>query len=97
MAHKSVIESAGASGVGKASVFRRLGRPMALAAAALAAALLMAPPASAQLFTSSTSVGDWLVASGTAGRWATESGGEPGSLPRFGGWHLFRFQPVIGR
>ena len=35
MAHKSAIESAGASGVVKAGVFRRLGRPIALVAAAL--------------------------------------------------------------
>jgi hypothetical protein len=46
MAQKSAIESVGAFGVVKGGVVRRLGRPIALAAAALAAALLMAPPAS---------------------------------------------------
>jgi len=80
MAHKSAIESAGASGVGKAGVFRRLGRPIALAAAALAAALLMAQSASAQLYTTTGSTGSWNStrwASGTAGpftqNWASGS------------------------
>jgi len=67
MAHKSAIESAGASRVGKAGVFRRLGRPMALAAAALAAALLMASTASAQLTTTTSGTQYWV---GTgSGRW----------------------------
>jgi autotransporter-associated beta strand protein len=39
----------------------------------------MAPPASAQLFTSTTSTGNWFNTTGTAGRWATTSSGPFGS------------------
>ena len=70
MAQKSAIELAGASRVVKASVFRRLGRPIAQLAAVLAATLLMAPPAGAQLYTGTGSTGNWSStrwASGTAG------------------------------
>ena len=43
--------------------------------AVLATALLMAPTASAQLYTSTTSTGNWLNTSGTAGRWSPISSG----------------------
>ena len=69
------IDSAGQSAVAKAGVFRRLGRPIALAAAALATTLLMTSTASAQLYTSTTSTGNWLNNTGTAGRWSTTSSG----------------------
>jgi len=65
MALISAIESAGESGAVKAGVFRRLGRPIALVAAIVAATMLLASTASAQLFTSTTSTGNW-----TANRWA---------------------------
>jgi len=84
MAQKSAIESAGTSGVVKGGGVRRLGRPIKLVAAVLAAALLMAPPASAQLFTSTTSTGNWANTTpggtGEGLRWSTNSAGPYGSV-----------------
>ncbi|MEI8368954.1 MAG: autotransporter-associated beta strand repeat-containing protein [Planctomycetia bacterium] len=69
MAGTGAIDLAGQSAVVRAGVFRRLGRPMALVAAALAGALLMASTASAQLTTTTSGTGYWAVTTGTTGRW----------------------------
>jgi autotransporter-associated beta strand protein len=64
------IDPAGQPAVVKAGVFRRFGRAMVLAAAALAAALLMSPTASAQLYTSTSGTEYW-----TSARWASGTSG----------------------
>ena len=69
MAGTGAIESAGQSAVVRAGVVRRLDRPMALAAAALAVALLMASTASAQLTTTTSGTDYWVVTTGSTGRW----------------------------
>ena len=69
MAGNGAIDLAGQSAVVRAGVFRRLGRPMALAATALAGALLMASTANAQLTTTTSGTGYWAVTTGTTGRW----------------------------
>ncbi len=69
MAGTGAIDLAGQSAVVRASVFRRLGRPMALLATALAVALLMAQTANAQLTTTTSGTGYWVVTTGTTGRW----------------------------
>ena len=69
MAGNGAIDLAGQSAVVRAGVFRRLGRPMALAATALAVALLMASTANAQLTTTTSGTGYWAVTTGTTGRW----------------------------
>ena len=69
MAGNGAIDLAGQPAVVKAGVFRRLGRPMALAAAALAVALLMAQTASAQLTTTTSGTDYWVVTTGSSGRW----------------------------
>lgn len=69
MAGNGAIDLAGQPAVVKAGAFRRLGRPMALVATALAGALLMASTASAQLTTTTSGTGYWAVTTGTTGRW----------------------------
>ena len=69
MAGNGAIDLAGQPAVAKAGAFRRLGRPMALVAAVLAVALLMASTASAQLTTTTSGTGYWVVTTGTTGRW----------------------------
>ena len=69
MAGTGAIDLAGQSAVVRAGVFRRPGRPIALAAAVLAGALLMASTASAQLTTTTSGTGYWAVTTGTTGRW----------------------------
>ena len=69
MAGTGAIDLAGQSAVVRAGVFRRLGRPMALLATALAVALLMAQTANAQLTTTTSGTGYWVVTTGTTGRW----------------------------
>ena len=69
MAGNGAIDLAGQPAVAKAGAFRRLGRPMALVAAVLAVALLMAQTASAQLTTTTSGTGYWVVTTGTTGRW----------------------------
>ena len=69
MAGNGAIDLAGQPAVAKAGAFRRLGRPMALVAAVLAVALLMASTASAQLTTTTSGTGYWVVRTGTTGRW----------------------------
>jgi fibronectin-binding autotransporter adhesin len=73
MAHKSPIESAGASRVVKGGGVRRLGRPIVLAAAALAATMLLASSASAQKYTTTSSGTNWVGP--TSLRWSSNSGG----------------------
>ena len=78
MAVHGAIDPAEQYAVVKGGVFRRLGRAMALAAAALATALLMASTASAQLYTSTTPTTNWANTTGGAGgglRWSTSSSG----------------------
>ena len=79
MAVHGAIDPAGQPAVVKGGVFRRFGRPIVLAAATLAAALLMSPTASAQLYTSTTSTGNWAnttpVVTGGGLRWSTNSAG----------------------
>lgn len=69
MAGNGAIDLAGQPAVAKAGAFRRLGRPMALVAAVLAVALLMASTASAQLTTTTSGTGYWVVTTGSTGRW----------------------------
>ena len=70
MAVRGAIDPAGQPAVVKGGVFRRFGRQIVLAAAALAAALLMAPTASAQLYTSTNGTEYW-----TSARWASGTSG----------------------
>jgi autotransporter-associated beta strand protein len=70
MAVRGAIDPAGQPAVVKAGVFRRFGRAMVLAAATLAAALLMSPTASAQLYTSTSGTEYW-----TSARWASGTSG----------------------
>ncbi|MSR25970.1 MAG: hypothetical protein EXS06_02975 [Planctomycetaceae bacterium] len=67
MASRSSIDSAGEPGAVKAGVFRRLGRPIALVAAVLAATMLLASTASAQ---TTLTTGTALTSNWTAARWA---------------------------
>jgi autotransporter-associated beta strand protein len=69
MAVKGAIDLAGQPAVERAGVFRRPGRPIALAAAVLAVALLMASTASAQLTTTTSGTDYWVVTTGSTGRW----------------------------
>ena len=69
MAVKGAIDLAGQPAVERAGVFRRPGRPIALAAAVLAVALLMASTASAQLTTTTNGTDYWVVTTGSTGRW----------------------------
>jgi hypothetical protein len=69
MTGNGAIDLAGQPAVVKAGAFRRLGRPMALVATALAGALLMASMASAQLTTTTSGTGYWVVTTGSTGRW----------------------------
>lgn len=69
MAGNDAIKSAGQPAVVKAGIFRCLGRPIALAAAAHAVALLMASTASAQLTTTTSGTDYWVVTTGSTGRW----------------------------
>lgn len=69
MAGHGAIDLAGQPAVAKAGAFRRLGRPMALVATALAVALLMASTANAQLTTTTSGTGYWVVTTGSTGRW----------------------------
>ena len=82
MAVHGAIDPAGQPAVVKGGVFRRFGRQIVLAAATLAAALLMSPTASAQLYTSTTSTGNWAnttpVVTGGGLRWSTNSAGPYG-------------------
>ena len=72
MAVHGAIDPAEQYAVVKGGVFRRFGRAMVLAAAALATALLMSPTASAQLYTSGTFANtvNW-----DSNRWSTSSSG----------------------
>jgi autotransporter-associated beta strand protein len=69
MAGTGAIDLGGQPAVAKAGVFRRLGRPTALVAVALAVALLMAQTANAQLTTTTSGTGYWAVTTGSTGRW----------------------------
>ncbi|MBM3954768.1 MAG: hypothetical protein FJ309_09165 [Planctomycetes bacterium] len=69
MAGNGAIKSAGQPAVVKAGIFQCLGRPIALAAAAHAVALLMASTASAQLTTTTSGTDYWVVTTGSTGRW----------------------------